>query len=174
MKLLDALEFKPLSSEAAKRSSNAIIDRTFFHPERGEREEALLRQILSDAAKNNTLITTVFTQELEKIGHPGVLAMSVGKLTIDGIDYPAIVIDFLFVDYRFRGKKFCDDAMKISEALLYFAISQAKEITKLAAARYLILRPDGGKENTKLVDFYNAMKFEYMNKKHEWMYLKLS
>jgi hypothetical protein len=49
-----------------------------------------------------------------------------------------------------------------------------QEVTKLIAARYLILRPDGGKKNTKLIYFYNSMGFEYMTSKHEWMYLKLN
>lgn len=173
MTLLDALEFKPLSPQAAGKSKNAIIESIHFHPKRKDREAALLRQILSDAAKSNTLITTVHAPKLKILGRLGLLAMSVGKLEIDKESYPAVVIDFLLVDHRYRSQSFGDDGMKISEAFLYFALYRAKEITELAAARYLILRPDGGKKNTKLVAFYTSIQFRYMTKMHEWMYLKL-
>ncbi len=46
--------------------------------------------------------------------------------------------------------------------------------SKLAGVRYLILRPDGGKEHQNLVSFYESMEFKYMTDKHEWMYLKLT
>ncbi|MCF6310558.1 MAG: hypothetical protein L3J19_08840 [Sulfurimonas sp.] len=58
--------------------------------------------------------------------------------------------------------------------LLYYAIQRAIEISQTVGIRYLILRPDGGKENKKLVTFYEAMEFRYMTNKYEWMYLKLT
>ena len=63
---------------------------------------------------------------------------------------------------------------KVSEMLLYYAIQQAIEISKVVGTRYLILRPDGGKDNKSLVSFYESMQFRYMTVKHEWMYLKLT
>ena len=57
--------------------------------------------------------------------------------------------------------------------LIYYAIQTAMEVSKTIGTRYLILRPDGGKKNKKLVLFYESMSFRYMTDKHEWMYLKL-
>ena len=52
--------------------------------------------------------------------------------------------------------------------LLYYAIQRAIEISKIVGVRYLILRPDGGKENEKL----KSMEFCYMIDRYEWMYPK--
>jgi len=172
--LLDALEFRQLSSFACKKSENPLIDSTYFHPVRGERETALLRQILSDGLNNNTLVAAVHGQGAGLSRRLGFIALSVGKLEIDNKSFPAVLIDFLFVDHRYRGKTYGDDAMKLSEALISFAIDSAKQVSELAAVRYLILRPDGGKDNIDLVTFYESMGFEYMTAQHEWMYLKLT
>jgi len=38
---------------------------------------------------------------------------------------------------------------------------------------YLVLYPDGGSQNKKLVDFYESMNFKFATNKKEWMYIKL-
>jgi hypothetical protein len=101
------------------------------------------------------------------------IALSNGSLELDGKALPAVIIDYIFVSYVNRGKDNKSD-VKISEMLLYYAIQRAIEISKIVGVRYLILRPDGGKENEKLVSFYESMEFRYMTDKHEWMYLKLT
>ena len=87
---------------------------------------------------------------------------------------PSVIIDFLFVDHRYRTKVYDHLELKVSEILLYYAIQSAISISETVGVRYLILRPDGGKENKKLVSFYESMNFKYMTNKHEWMYLKLT
>ena len=175
MTLIDALKFKKLSPETCKKSKNSIIESLNFHPVRGRRESALLEQILRDAGKSNTLVMTIRDNgSLNLDGILGLVAMSVGKLEIHKEAFPAVVIDFLMVNHRYRAQTYGDDDMKISTALMKYALKTAKDITELVGVRYLILRPNGGKDNLDLVTFYESMGFRYMTAQHEWMYLKLT
>ncbi len=106
-------------------------------------------------------------------GKLGLIALSNGSLELEDKKLPAIIIDFVFVDNRYRGDSVNTD-IKVSQMLLYYAIQKAIEISQTVGIRYLILRPDGGKENKRLVTFYESMQFKYMTDKHEWMYLKLT
>lgn len=166
--------FKQFSSSTCKKSKRLIIDSFEFHPIRGEREKAILSQIFSDAALGNTLIAGIADSTKTIKGYLGLIALSVGELELDDKTFPSVIIDYLFVDNRHRNLIYEHLGDKVSKMLLVYAIQAAVEISKLAGVRYLILRPDGGKEHKNLVSFYESMKFRYMTDKHEWMYLKLT
>lgn len=164
--------FKQLSSSSSKKSKNIIIDSFSYHPDRGIREKGILSQTFVDAYLGNTKITLISDEREDKDNKVGLIALSNGSLELDSKALPAVIIDYIFVDYTKRGKEETD--VKVSKMLLYYAIQRAIEISKVVGVRYLILRPDGGKENEKLVSFYESMEFRYMTDKHEWMYLKLT
>ncbi len=162
-----------MSPTACKKSKNALIESAYFAPDREIREKALLLQTLKDAALGNTVITSVHGTG-NPIGRLGLVALSVGRVEIETKPFPVVVIDFLFVDHRYRKQRFGDDRAKVSEMLIFYAIQEAEAIKKRAGVRYLILRPDGGRENEKLAAFYISMGFQYMTKRNEWMFLRLS
>ena len=161
--------FKQLSSSSCKKSKNVILDSFEYHQVRGKREKEILSQTLIDASLSNTKITMIRDEESNKLG---LIALSNGSLELKDKLLPAIIIDYLFVDNRYRANN-TDLEVHVSELLIYYAIQKAIEISKTVGIKYLILRPDGGKENEKLVTFYKSMNFRYMTEKHEWMYLKL-
>ena len=165
--------FKQLSSSSCKKSKSIIVDSFEYHPVRGVREKEILSQTLIDASLGNTRITTIHDDTKSLKGKLGLIALSNGSLELDSKILPAIIIDFIFVDNRFRGSQDIFE-IKVSQMLLYYAIQKAIEISQTVGIRYLILRPDGGKENKQLVEFYKSMNFRYMTDKHEWMYLKLT
>ncbi len=166
--------FKQLSSSSCKKSKKIIIDSFEFHPTRGNREKAILSQIFTDASLGNTQITSITDTTKTLSGSLGLVALSVGELELDDRTFPSVIIDYLFVDYKHRNRIHKHLGEKVSKMLLIYAIQTAMEISKLAGVRYLILRPDGGKEHQNLVSFYESMEFKYMTDKHEWMYLKLT
>jgi len=170
---ISSYSFKQLSSQSCKKSKNIIIDSFSYHPIRGIREKEILTQTFTDAYLGNTKITLINDDRKAKDSKVGLIALSNGSLELNGKALPAIIIDYVFVNYTHRGKNDETD-IKVSEMLLYYAIQRAIEISKIVGVRYLILRPDGGKENEKLVSFYESMEFQYMTNKHEWMYLKLT
>lgn len=149
------------------------MDSFEYHPQRGIREKEILSQTFIDASLGNTKITIINDENKTIKGKLGLIALSNGSLELDDKILPAIIIDFIFVDYRFRGD-YKNFETKVSQMLLYYAIQKAIEISKTVGIRYLILRPDGGKDNKQLVAFYESMEFRYMTDKHEWMYLKLT
>jgi len=165
--------FKQLSASSCKKSKKLITDSFHFHPDRQEREKAILTQTFIDAGLNNTQITVIKDSSNTLKGTLGLIALSVGKIDLDEKAFPTVVIDYLFVDYRHRKQRYEHLEEKVSHMLLIYAIQTAIEISKLAGVRYLVLRPDGGKENKKLVAVYTAMKFMYMTAQNEWMFLKL-
>ena len=166
--------FKQLTSSSCKKSKQFIVDSFSYHPMRGEREKSILLQTLSDASLGNTIVTKVTDSTKNITGTLGLIALSVGKLELDKKSFPSVIIDYLFVDYKHRNKVYEHLEEKVSTSLLYYAIQTAEEIARLAGVRYLILRPDGGKEHKSLISFYESMEFRYMTEKHEWMYLKLT
>lgn len=165
--------FKQLSSSSCKKSKNIIIESFEFHPQRGIREKEILTQTFIDASLGNTKITMISDESKTIKDKLGLIALSNGSLELEDKKLPAIIIDFIFVDNRYRGDILNTDT-KVSQMLLYYAIQKAIEISQTVGIRYLILRPDGGKENKRLVTFYESMNFRYMTNKHEWMYLKLT
>lgn len=170
---MERCQFKSLSPETCKKSSQVILDDFEYHQSRGVREKAILAQTLSDASSKNTKVTVIHDMSKQIPGRLGLVALSLGELEVDDKKLPSIIIDYLFVDNRYRKTTYPHLFDRISKMLLIYAIQQAVEISKLAGARYLILRPDGGQENRNLVAFYKSMKFRYMTPKHKWMYLKL-
>ncbi len=165
--------FKQLSSSSCKKSKNIIIESFKFHSQRGIREKEILTQTFIDASLGNTKITIISDDNKIIKGKLGLIALSNGSLELENKKLPAIIIDFIFVDNRYRSDTLNAD-IKVSQMLLYYAIQKVIEISQTVGIRYLILRPDGGKENKKLVSFYESMEFRYMTDKHEWMYLKLT
>ena len=165
--------FKQLSSSSSKKSKNIILDSFQYHKKRGKREKEILSQTLTDASLNNTKITILTDESKTLKDRLGLISLSAGSLELENNIYPSIVVDYLFVDKRYRGEIDYLD-VKISQMLIYYAIQKAIEVSKTVGTRYLILRPDGGKENKQLVSFYESMNFRYMTQKHEWMYLKLT
>lgn len=162
--------FKQLSSSSCKKSKSVILDSFEYHELRGTREKEILSQTLIDASLTNTKITTIRDVDNNKLG---LIALSNGSLELNDKLFPAIIIDYIFVDNRYRATN-KDLDIKVSQMLIYYAIQKAIEISQTVGIRYLILRPDGGKENQKLVSFYESMEFRYMTHKHEWMYFKLT
>ncbi len=170
---ISSYSFKQLSSASCKKSKNIIIDSFSYHPQRGNREKEILAQTFTDAYLGNTKITLISDERKDRDKQVGLIALSNGSLELNGKALPSVIIDYIFVDYANRGKDEEAD-VKVSEMLLYYAIQRAIEISNIVGVRYLILRPDGGKKNEKLVSFYESMEFRYMTTKHEWMYLKLT
>jgi len=171
---LENCAFKTLSPESCKKSQQHIIDSFEYHEERGDREKAILAQTLSDAALRITRIAVITDTTKTITGKLGIVALSTSEIELEGAVYPCLRIDYLFVDIRYRRDILGHFNLKVSEMLLSYAIRQALEISKIAGLRYLVLRPDGGREHQNLIDFYESMNFRYMTPKHEWMLLKLS
>lgn len=166
-------DFQTLSSNSCKKSKNTIVDNFTYHPERGNREKAILEQILRDGANSNTKITVISDSTKNIKGKLGLVALSAAELELGKDRFPALRIDFIFVDNRHRSIIHNHLNVQVSHMLLFYAIREATDIAKRIGVRYLILRPDGGKESKSLVKFYKSMRFKYMTEKHEWMYLKL-
>ncbi len=166
--------FKQLSTSSCKKSKNIITDSFKYHPKRGDREKEIIAQTFIDASLNNTKITILSDKSRIIKDRLGLIALSNGSLPLEDKVLPAVIIDFIFVDNRYRGDKNKDITTKVSKILLTYAIQTSLKISELSGVRYLVLRPDGGKENKKLVSFYESMDFRYMTDKHEWMYLKLT
>jgi len=171
---LSSCIFKLLTASSCKKSKKMIVDSFSYHPDRGDKEKAILLQTLCDASLENTRVTKITDSSKKIKGTLGLVALSVGKLELNDKSLPAVIIDYLFVDNKHRNEVYEHIGEKVSTLLLYYAIQTAQEISQLAGARYLILRPDGGKEHKSLVAFYESMNFRYMTDKHEWMYLKLN
>lgn len=165
--------FKRLTAKSCKKSSKAIIDSYLFHTERGSREKAILSKTFSDASVGNTIITEIRDSSKKCKGSLGLVSLSAGKIKLDKVDFPVIVIDFLFVDNRHRNIVHDHLGKKVSEMLLYYAIQTALKISQEVGVRYLILHPDGGEKSKNLVKFYESIEFKYMTPNHEWMFLKL-
>lgn len=170
----DNFSFQTLSSQSCKKSKNTIVDSFTYHPERGKREKAILEQILRDGANSNTKITVISDSTGAIKSKLGLVALSAAELELDKKKFPALSIDFLFVDNQHRSVVYEYLNVQVSHMLLFYAIQEAISIAERIGLRYLILRPDGGKESENLVKFYKSMRFKYMTEKHEWMYLKLT
>lgn len=105
-----------------------------------------MQKTFSDASVGNTIITDIRDSSKKYKGSLGLVSLSAGKITLDKVDFPVIVIDFLFVDHRHRNIIQDHLGIKVSEMLLYYAIQTALKVSKEIGVRYLILHPDGGKK----------------------------
>lgn len=104
----------------------------------------------------------------------GFIALSASEVMLDDTKKPVVLIDLLFVNKKYRSTIYEHlDNSRISQLLLEYAISKFYEVREHIGVSYLILYPDGGKENSDLVNFYKSMGFSYATNKHEWMYIKL-
>ena len=133
---LSNFSFKQLSSQSCKKSKNIIVDSFSYHPLRGVREKEILAQTFADAYLGNTKITLISDERKDKDRKAGLIALSNGSLELDGKALPAVIIDYIFVDYDRRGNDEESD-VKISQMLLYYAIQRAIEISKIVGVRYL-------------------------------------
>lgn len=97
--------FKQLSSLSCKKSKNIILDSFNYHPSRGIREKEILVQTFIDAYLGNTKITLIGDERKDKNNKVGLIALSNGSLELDSKALPAVIIDYIFVDYFNRGKE---------------------------------------------------------------------
>ncbi len=126
-----------------------------------QREKYFIEDICKRVQKSNTVLY------LLKHNHDilGFVALSVSSIG----DFPSLQIDYLFVNYKFRGKKLeVLDNLKTSSYLVEFSIEVAHEIQELAGLRYLVLLPD----NNKLQQVYKDIGFLNLPKQ-DWLYIKL-
>lgn len=166
-------KYSPTYISTHKRSLLSSVE---YHSDvaREEREKALFSQALSYAQNKSTKLYSLRDDTKQLKGILGFIALSASEVIIGETKKPTVLIDFLFVNNQYRSKTYpqFSDA-KISTVLIEFAIATALEVSELLGVSYLVLYPEGGKENVRLVEFYKMIGFEFMTKKHEWMYLKI-
>ena len=163
----------PKKIKANKRSLFNVVE---FHKDhqRFEREKSLLAQAISYAQNNSTKLYSLRDDSSELKGILGFIALSASEVMINDTKKPIVLIDLLFVNNNYRGNKYPQlDNEKVSAILLEFAIEEFYEVREHIGVSYLVLYPDGGSENEKLVKFYESMKFKFATDKKEWMYIKL-
>lgn len=142
--------------------------------QRAEREKSLLSQAISYAHNSSTKLYSLRDNNSNLKGIVGFLALSASEVVINDTKKPIVLIDFLFVNNKYRGQEYQEfDNEKISAILLEFAINQFYQVREHIGVSYLVLYPDGGNKNEKLVKFYESMNFKFATNKHEWMYIKL-
>ncbi len=167
------ISHEPKTLKTKKRSLFNVVE---FHDDhhRAEREKSLLNQAISYAQNNSTKLYSLRDNTSELKGILGFVALSASEVIINDTKKPIVLIDFLFVNNNYRGKEYPQlDNEKISAVLLEFAIEQFYEVREHVGVSYLVLYPDGGSENERLVEFYEAMNFKFATSKKEWMYIKL-
>ena len=170
---LSFTKYSPSYISANKRSLLASVD---FHaePKREIRERALLSQAISYAQNKSTKLYSLRDNSKQLTGILGFIALSASEVIINDTKKPSVLIDFLFVNSKYRSKTYTQfENVKVSTILIEFAIAKALEASELLGISYLILYPEGGKKNVKLVDFYKSIGFDFMTHKQEWMYLKI-
>ena len=95
----------------------------------------------------------------------GLISISVTSIE----DFPALQIDFLFVDANYRGLILNElDNVKASEYLIELAISIAKNLQSIVGLKYIVLLPD----NKELEKTYNNLNFNKLNK-DGWMFISI-
>lgn len=169
-------KFTKYEAKTVKLNKRSITYAVEFHEDhiRKQREEALFSQALSYAQNGNTKLYSLKDTTKELTGILGLIALSVSEVQIEKTKKPVALIDFLFVNNKYRSKTYhhLDDS-KVSTLLIELAISKAMEASDILGISYLILYPEGGKDNVKLVEFYKSIGFDFLTNKHEWMYIKL-
>lgn len=168
-----SLKFDRLPPDLIKLSKNrrSFLNRYNYYSKdekRATEEKLLLEQNLDDAYKENTNL-----YRLRGLGDTiidyGVIALSAHSVEVNNRPVPCLLIDYLFVSDEHRG----DETKGISKLLLDFAIQVAMDVRERVGLRYLILYPQGGRENEKLVNLYTSHNFQFLTHKHEWMFFKL-
>jgi len=142
--------------------------------QRAQREKSLLSQAVSYAQNNSTKLYSLRDSTSQLKGILGFLALSASEVVINDTKKPIVLVDLLFVNNKYRGKEYPQlDNEKVSAILLEFAIEEFYEVREHIGVSYLVLYPDGGRENERLVEFYESMNFKFATSKKEWMYIKL-
>lgn len=172
------MNYKFISYDAKKVKLNkrAFFNVVEFHDDynRAEREKSLLNQAISYAQHNSTKLYALRDNTLTLKGVLGYLALSASEVVVNDTKKPIVLIDFLFVNNKYRGKEYTElDNEKVSALLLEYAMAKFYEVREYIGVSYLVLYPDGGSDNKKLVDFYESMNFKFATSKKEWMYIKL-
>lgn len=169
-------QFNSYTASKVKSEKRSLLNAVEFsiNHTKAEREKALLSQAISFAGNNSTKLYSMRDTSSTLKGILGFLALSASEVMIEKTKKPVILIDLLLVnnDYRSKIYKHLDNS-RISQLLLEYAGSQFYEVREHIGVSYLVLYPDGGKENVNLVDYYKSMGFSYATNKHEWMYMKL-
>lgn len=169
-------KFKSYTASNIKSEKRSLVNAIEFNSDfkKAQREQALLTKALSFAQNNSTKLYSLRDSSSQLKGILGYIALSASEVIIDKDKKPVILIDLLLVNNDYRSKIYQHlDNSKVSQLMLEYAISIFYEVREHIGVSYLILYPDGGKENKVLVDFYKSMDFSYMTNKHEWMYMKL-
>jgi len=168
--------FTPYTASTAKSEKRSLLNAIEFsdNPLKAEREKALLSKALSFAANNSTRLYSMRDTTGTLKGILGFIALSASEVLLDDTKKPVVLVDLLIVNNKYRSNIYEHlDNVKISQLLLEYAGAQFYKVREHIGVSYLVLYPDGGKENRVLVDFYKTMGFSYATKKQEWMYIKL-
>ena len=168
--------FTPYTAATAKHEKRSLLNAIEFsdNSAKGEREQALLSKALSYASNNSTQLYSMRDTTGKLKGILGFVALSASEVLIDNNKKPVVLVDLLIVNNKYRSTVYEHlDSSKISQLLLEYAGSKFYDVREHIGVSYLILYPDGGQDNKRLVDFYKSSGFSYATNKHEWMYVKL-
>jgi GNAT superfamily N-acetyltransferase len=169
-------QFTSYSTSSVKLQKRSLLNAVEYSKEnqKATREQALLHQAISFASNNSTKLYSLKDRTKTLQGILGYVALSASEIMIDKSKKPVVLIDLLFVNSKYRSKTYTHfENTKISQLLLEYAITKFYDVREHIGVNYLILYPENGRTNEKLVSFYKSMGFEYATKKHEWMYIKL-
>lgn len=164
------------SSSKVKSEKRSLLNAIEFSNqyEKSDREKALLQQTIALVGNNSTKLYTLKDNSSKLKGILGFIALSASEVLIDKTKKPVVLIDLLLVNNLYRAKEYEHfENTKVSQLLLEYAVAKFYNVQEHIGVSYLVLYPDGGQENTKLVNFYKSVGFSYATDKHEWMYIKL-
>lgn len=129
--------------------------------EQKNREELFIKDICKRVKKSKTVLYVLKKDSL----NIGLISISVTSIE----DFPALQIDFLFVDANYRGLILNElDNVKASEYLIELAISIAKDLQLTVGLKYIVLLPD----NKELEKTYKNLNFNKLNK-DGWMFISI-
>jgi len=135
-----------------------------------DREKDLIDSILHTLKKGEVVIY-LLQNENDLVGF---IAVSASKLKSKDFSIPAIEIDYLFVDKKYRGKVLEKLNQKASIYLIDFVEKMAKRLKKEIGLKGIILYPD--MQDETLIKFYMKLGFYkqkvilWENKKRETEY----
>lgn len=140
-----------------------LLQSLHFHTDlnRATRERGLLQEIIKLTQKNKTILYLLKKDNTIL----GLIALSASSID----EIPAIQVDYLFVDFRYRRQELKEIKFTISKYLLAFGIDTAENIKQTIGLKYLALYPDA--QSDKLVSHYKDMGFSVLNK--YWLIIKL-
>jgi len=117
------------------------------------REKELMDSTLHKLKKSEVVVY-LLQNENDLVGF---IAVSASKLKSSEFSIPAVEIDYLFVDKKYRGKVLEKLNQKASIYLIDFVEKIAKRLKKEIGLRGIILYPD--MQDEKLIDFYSKIGF---------------